>query len=397
MAYQFSGPRRVTDTADSGGVYTSMPVPNPPPAGNPATPAPSTLFDDLTQLFPWMAQIGLAPSWFQDVAASSTSDAEIVAKLRMTSQYKTRFGGIKREDGSMRMTEAQYLSQEDGYRQVLKQAGVSADHMDNPADFLGWFQGDVDPNELKQRLTVWDQVKTGGQDMLDAFYVYAGMRLGTDDLYAAIVDPAASQKLTDEYNQKVASQPFDYQTFITRATEAGLSRVAGSLTSMQNAGILTGGVVQQIISTNPDFARTIMDALYHGGDPTTGQTLNLNELMHSFEYAALGAAATSAGLSLPSRDQIAQIRAAGVDRAAASKAYVDYGQNKNLYAGAVDRSGGGQFSQSDFENAAFLGNAGDAGRLNRALGQENAYGQAGGQFGFGQTKKGGYTQRGLVA
>lgn len=391
-----------TDTSRTpGGSTTPAPAPAPStdtgtPAGNPYTPAPSTLLAELDSLYPWLKEIGLPASWFQETAATSASDAEVVAKLRQTSQYKSRFAGINRDDGSMRMTEAQYLDQEQSYRTLLKQYGITADHMDNPADFAGFFQSDIDPNELKQRLDVYDQVKSGGQDLRDAFYVYAGMRVGIDDLYAAAVDPAASQKLTEEFNQKVAAQPLDYQTWITRATEAGLARVASTLTSLQNQGALTGQAVNSITSISPDFARNIMDALYHGGDPTSGQTLNLNELMHSFEYAAIGAAAKGAGLELPTKDRIAEIRAAGVDRASAQKAYVDYGQNKNLYAGAVSRSGGGVFTQSDFENAAFLGKASDVGRLNKALGQEQSYGEQAGQFGFNQNRRGRYTQGGLT-
>jgi hypothetical protein len=354
------------------------------------------VLQDLDTLFPWLSQIGLSPSWFQETAATSASDAEVVAKLRQTSQYKTRFAGILRDDGSMRMTEAQYLDTEQNYRVVLKQHGVAADHMDNPADFVGWFEGDTDPNELDKRMTVYDNVKNAGQDLQDAFYVYAGMRVGTDDLYAAAVDPAASQRLNDEYNQKVAAQSFDYQSWITRATEAGMSRVAKSLQGLQANGVLTGGAVQSLINTDPGFARTVMDALYHGGDPTTGQTLNLSELLNSFEYASLGAAAKGAGLELPTKDRIAEIRAAGVDRAAASKAYVDYGQNKNLYSAAVQRAGGGQFNQSDFEQAAFLGNADQTARLSKALGQEQSLGEQTGQFELAKNKRGQYAQGGLV-
>lgn len=353
--------------------------------------------DDLQELYPWLKTIGLPASWLQEVAVASASDAEVVARLRQTSQYKSRFAGIYNDDGSMAMTEAQYLQQEDNYRQVMMQAGVTADRMDNPADFVGFFKSKIDPNELKQRLDTYNRVKTSGQDTMDAFYVYAGMRVGVDDLYAATVDPAAAQNLTEEYNQKVASQPFDYQTWITRATEAGLSRVSKTLTDLQTTGVLTGSAVQSIIQTDPGFARNIMDALYHGGDPTSGKTLNLTELMNSFEYAALGAAAKGAGLDLPTKDRIAEIRAAGIDRAAATKAYVDYGQNKDLYSGASARAGTGPFTQSDFENAAFLGNADAAGRLQKALGQEAAYGEQQGQFGTTQTRKGRYAQGGLVA
>lgn len=370
-----------------------------PAAGPSATAAPSNTLADLSVQYPWLATIGLSPQWFQDTAATSTSDADVVGKLRQTSQYKTRFAGILNDNGSMKMNESQYLTQEANYKQLLQQYGVSPDKMNDPSDFVGFFNSDIDPNELKTRLDTYQQIKDGGQNVQDAFYVYAGMKVGVDDLYSAAVDPAAAQNLADEYNQKVAAQPLDYTTWITRATQAGLNRVSQTLGQLQASGALTGDAVQSVLKVDPNFARSIMDALYHGGDPTSGQTMDLQSLLASFEEASIGSAATGAGLVLPDKARIMELRAAGVTKAAAQSAYSQFSSQQNLYAGSVQRmtDNSRSFTQSDFEQAALLGNGQQSDLLARAQKQEDSYGAAGGQFQFNQNKRNQFTQQGLSA
>lgn len=351
---------------------------------------------ELEGTFPWLAQLGLGTSFFQELLATSASDSEVLANLRNTTQYKQRFPGLYRSDGSMRMNEAEYLSREGDYRQLLQQYGFG-DRFDqsNPASLVGLFDGDIDPNELKQRLQTYQSIETGGQAQKDAFYVYAGMNVSTDDLYSALVDPAAAQRLTDEYNANIAKSQFDYTTWISRATQVGLDRVAKTLGDLQTRGAVTGDAIQNVLRTDPNFARQIMDALYHGGNPTGGDYLNLEELLQSFEYAAIGSAATQAGLSLPDRARIAEIRSAGIDRARATQLYSQYGANSGVYGEAVRRSGNGAFDQSAFENAAFLGNSADQTRLAVGLAREDAAGKSQGFTRFDEDGSGRLNQRGL--
>lgn len=379
------------------GTVVGTDAPATPTTASTAAQQSSGLVADLIAQFPWLRTIGLDPTWLQTTAAESVNDSDVVSKLRQTQQYKSRFQGILRDDGSMRMSEAEYLSTESNYKQLLQQYGVSADKMDNPADFVGFFNSDIDANELKQRLDTWRQVQTGGQNMKDTFFVYAGMRVSDEELYASMVDPAAKQRLDDEYNQKVAAQPLDYETWITRATQAGLSRVSTALGQLQQSGALTGDAVQSVLRVDPNFARSIMDALYHGGDPLSGDYLNLQDLLATFEEASLGAAARQVGLALPSKERIQELRNAGVSRAQAQQTYADYAQNGSQYNAEVQRlsQGARGFGQSDFEAAALLGQGDQAQTLMKAQAQEKAYGQAAGQFQFGQNKRGQYTQQGL--
>lgn len=354
--------------------------------------AGGNLLDELRASFPWIDQIGLSTEFFQELAATAASGAEIITRLRQQPQYRARFQGLWRDDGSVRMTEADYLRTEQQYRTLLSQYGMPTEAK-NVAKF---FQGDVDPNELKDRLDVYQRVKDSGQDVKDAFYVYAGMRLSDDDLYKATVDPQARQGLADEYSRVVSSSTFDYTTWITRATEVGLDRASKALTDAQRSGALTGQAVQTVMRTDPSFARTIMDALYTGGSPGADPGLSLQELLSSFEYAAVGAAASNAGLALPSLDRIKEIRSAGVDRAKAMSGYQQFAENQGVYDSAVRRAGVDGFGQGQFEKAAFLGDASQSATLQRALARETAAGSESGTFRFDMGRDGRLVQQGLT-
>lgn len=352
------------------------------------------LLNELRGLFPWVDQIGLTPEFFQQLVAESASGDEMIAKLRQQPQYKSRFSGLWRPDGSLRMTEAQYLQQEEGYRTVLRQYGLDAQYQ-NAQSLVGFFDSEMDPNELKDRLQTWQTVKDSSQTVRDAFYVYAGMEPSDEDLYQAVVDPASAQRLQDEYNQRVAGSSFDYTTWITRATERGLQRVSETLTQLQRSGAVTGQAVQQVLRTDPNFARSIMDALYlNAGQSGAGQ-MGLHDLMASFEYAAIGAAARGAGLEMPTKERLAQIRAIGVDRSKAVQAYGQYGQQASRLDDAVRRATGGRFSQADFEDATFFGDGSKQSAMAAGMANEQAAGMQAGQFRFDVAKSGRLVQQGL--
>jgi hypothetical protein len=359
----------------------------------------SQFLAELKAAYPWTAELGLTAEWFQQTAAEATGPDEILAKIRQTPQHKARFPAMRRADGSVRLNEAQYLAREVDYRRLLVQHGLDPQEYSNPVSLVGFFEAEIDPNELRDRLTVWRQVQESGPRVRDAFYVYAGLDVSMDDLFEAAVDPAAGQRLTEAYNAEIAGSQFDYQTYITRATEVGLQRVATELGRLQSHGALTGQVVQSILRTDPGFARNIMDALYTGGsgEVNQAQPLALEELLASFEQAVLGSAALGAGLSLPTKERIAQIRQAGVDRARAQQAYMDFGMNRGVYNAAVQRARGTSFGQDQFEKAAFLGDAGAAQDLRIGIAAEEAAGQRQGTFRMTQDPFGRIVQRSLRA
>jgi hypothetical protein len=352
-----------------------------------ATP---TFYANVLAQNPWLATFGVTPQRIQELLATASGDAEMFTMLTNEPQVRQRFAGLYRQDGSTRMTHAEYLRQENDYRNLLRQAGVDVDvEYATPASMVGFFEGEIAPDELRDRLQIWNQVKQAGDRVREAFYVYAEMSPSDDDLFEAAVDPAREQQLYSAYNAKVAAQasgPNAWANWITRATQAGLGRVAKILTDAQKQGSTTGAAVQRVLEVDPAFARQIMDVIYHGGDPTPGMagSLNLNELLNAFEFAAVGAAATEAGLTMPTKERLGEIRAAGVDRDKMISGYQAYGQNQGLINAAVERARGMTFGQEQFESGQFLGNTDAANALRAGQNYSEAAGKATGGFRFAE-------------
>ncbi len=372
-----------TTTNTSGTIVT-------PGAGDPT--AAQTLMAELKMNFPWIESIGLDVNFFQELVATSASADEIVTKLRQQPQYKARFPGLWRQDGSMRMNESEYLQTEKNYRQVFAKYGY-ADQYTSPASLKEIFDSEQDANELEQRLGTYTELKTSGQSTIDAFYVYAGLDITTDDLYAALVDPSHRQSLLNEYAEGVAHGTGDYDTFITRVTQLGLTRTALKMKELVASGAVTPVAGQAVSQVDPNLAKAIMDALYTGAGEAA-DAMNLNDLLTSFELAAIGSAAKGAGLTMPTKQRALELRAAGIDRSKAVQAYQQFGVNGSRINEAAQRLGGA-FTQKDWEDAAMLGNSDAQARLEGALAKEDAAGKDQGGFQFNQDRTGRFTQQGF--
>jgi hypothetical protein len=331
-----------------------------------------SLYDDLMASNPWLKQFNLTPQRIQSLLAASHGAADLLDKIRAEPSVKQRFAGMYRQDGSLRMNEAEYLQTENNYRNLLRQAGVNVDsNYSTPASLLGFFQGEIAPDELRDRLQVWNQVKGAGKSVKEAFYAYAGLSVSDDDLYEAAVDPSREIELYKQYQAAAAadqSSPGGYARFITRTTELALGRLpSGSPTPDAN------------------HARQVLDAIFHNGKPNADQdTLNLNQLLEAFQFAAIGGAATEAGLTMPTKARLEQIRAAGIDADKAIAGYTAFGLNKAELSAAVMRARGRDFTQTDFESAQFFGNVDQSKALAAGQAYMEAAGREAGSFRFAQ-------------
>lgn len=342
--------------------------------------------------FPWLRQLGIGTqltSWIKD----GYTDEAIVGLVRQTSQWNEMFQGILRSDGTLRMNEAQYLQTKDAYSTML--FNYTGQRVTSSAQIKSLLDNDVSPAEFEQRLQVFDALKRDGGDIRSAFYVYAGMRLSDDQLYGYVVDPGVRQQLDAEYTQRAAATQLDYGTWITRATEAGLQNVTDALVSMRQQGIATDEAIRRIQGINPDMARQMTDLLYHGGAPTGGAYLGLNELLRAFELAVIGSAATEQGFTLPTLDRVEAFRQAGVDRQKALDSYGTLSAQFGRLTGMTERIGA-RFGQTEWENAQLLRRGPEQALLAQATAQEDALGRASTSGEFAFDNSGRLRQRGLA-
>jgi hypothetical protein len=286
-------------------------------------------------------------------------------------------------------------------REVLRQAGEDVDrNYATPESLIGFAENNLSPDEIRTRAQVWKGVKESGQRSREIFYVYSGLNFSDDELYDALVDPGRGQQLQDQVNAAVATQlssPNAWESWIDRARQAGNARLVTIFNQAQQQGSTYAATIQRVISVDPAFANQIMDSLYNGGNPDSGDFLDLTAMLDAYELMAVGAAADGAGLELPTLERLQQIRAAGIERSQAIDGYQQFGLNKDRLNAAVLRARGQTFTQADFENATFFGDL-EARRELRA-GEVNmkAAGKQQGQFSFGRGSGGQFVQSGLSA
>jgi hypothetical protein len=269
---------------------------------------------------------------------------------------------------------------------------------DQPAEMIGFAEGNLSPDELRDRLQVWKGVKESGQRAREIFYVYAGLNPSDDDLYEALVDPARAQELYRGMNQGVANKlsgPNAFQGFIDRARQAGNSRIVNILSQARRQGATQAATIQRVMNVDPAFANQIMDSLYHGGDPSGGDFLDVTSMLDAYEFMAIGAAAEGSGLVLPTKARLAQIRAAGIERKQAIDAYAAFGLNKDRLNAAVQRARGQTFTQRDFEQSQFFGDVAAQRELEAGQAYMDAAGRQQGQFSFNRDNRGRIVQTGL--
>jgi len=347
----------------------------------------SNALTDAISRYPFLQQMGFADLITSLAQQGVTDPATVYAEVRKTPNYAMMFPGIIRPDGTLRMDEQAYLRRQDEYRQVLQSFGRDPARY-GPNELSAFFDANIDPNELKDRFTLYENVNHAGSSVKAAFHVYAGMNMSQDDLYRYLTNPLARNKFNAEYEHRTSVNPIDYQTFITRATEVGLDSVVSALQSLQANGTPVDAALSVVRNLDPAFARQLADILYT--TPGDIQLGSLQQLQSAFQVALIGGAASQVGLVIPDRARVDQIRAAGITRVQALEKYGTYAVNQFTLQGAVQRlnRGIGSFTQSDFEKAVFLHDTPSAQLMQQAQAVDAASGAKQGQASFGRTKTG---------
>ena len=346
----------------------------------------TTLLEDIRAQYPWLTVIGLDQFVIDAIRDGANLD-EVLAKVQQTSQYKARFPGLVKADGTRRfVNEAAYLREEQDYRQVLIDFGAFDPNQDSAFDYLAFLDQGITPEGLERRFTIYRSLERGSTELRDAFFVYAGMEVSVDDLYQTVVSPQFRQQMVETYDETVAKQDLNFETFITRATERGLSRVVATLRNMQTLGLVTGAAVSQMMSIDPNFAREMMGALFQSGG-AEARTLGIDELLSTFDFAMIGSAALESGFVLPTAARLEEFRTAGVDRARALRGFSQAALLQSGLESFASRFNQDRIDQFGLESAFVLGEAQANRDISRLFAQETALSRQG--AGFGQSLAGG--------
>lgn len=181
---------------------------NYPPPGGASGPAFETetqsytpTLGDAQALFPYF------PGNILNIILNSWVDSGsidlAIAQGRASEDYAKTFPGIKREDGSLRMTEIQYLEVKDAMKDSLRNYNLNPDIFQN--EIIDAIQGDVDIQEFQGRLQFgYEQLINNRDVVLEVYRAEYGMDLTEEALFAMFISPDIATSVLE--NQILVSQ-----------------------------------------------------------------------------------------------------------------------------------------------------------------------------------------------
>jgi hypothetical protein len=354
--------------------------------------------------FPWLRDVPALADNIADWLTKGYGPDEILYQVRRTSVYRNQmFPGMFDENDRMRFdSEASYISTMRDYQATLRNYIPNTEtRYDSFRELQGFVQGDISPRELEDRLKIWHQITNSSQPVKDAYYVYAGLELTDEQIYAATVDPSAYKHLKRQYDARVTQLTTSQQVF-DRMTERTAANLGALVSDMSDQGIITEAEADRLVrGINPQrVGRWINAMLTEAQRRAAGEReyMGLADLQQALNYALIGSAASQQGFDLPDESRIGALVDAGVDRAKALETYGVMARQGGFIAGALQRSGMGQGTMEEVEAGLFgVGDKGQAARLDWALRTEEARGSERSGASFGQTRQGQLVQQGLRA
>jgi hypothetical protein len=150
-----------------------------------------------------LAQWGL--SSLEQHVATMLQDGDpqeiVVAKLRDTQEYKTRFAANAQRmaKGLAPLSEGEYIATEQSYREVMRSYGLPQGFYDSQDDFQRFLAADVSPQEMRDRVVLAAERYQGADEGTKRQFTRFGFTPG--EAVASILDPDAAlpvlrQKIT---------------------------------------------------------------------------------------------------------------------------------------------------------------------------------------------------------
>ena len=157
--------------------------------------------DDAAALYPYFPSNildGIVAAW------TRTGSIDIaLATVRGSDEYAKAFPGIRREDGTLRMTEIQYLELKDGMKDALRTYNLNPDIF--AEEITAAISGDVDIQEFKARVEFgYEQLVNNKDQVLEIFNEQYGYAIDETSLFAMFISPTISTAVLE--NQILTSQ-----------------------------------------------------------------------------------------------------------------------------------------------------------------------------------------------
>lgn len=207
-----------------------------------------------------IADLGLADGLFQpmiDMAVRNGWTAEqFRAAVLQSPQFEQLFPGIKRADGSLRMSASEYRQLGDSYTAVAKEFGMSM----SGARIGMLIGGAVSPQEFYQRSAVFEKVKAnpGLKDAFNEQLGEFGMKPLNDQDWFKFLAGVGSKDYYDVYE---AAQLRNSGLNIDAGTAAGAARNIGEAGTPSDIAALVTEARNMLADIGPELLReSITDA-----------------------------------------------------------------------------------------------------------------------------------------
>ncbi len=137
---------------------------------------------------------------FADAWAEFGDSNLALAAVRQHESYDSHFPGIRRDNGSLRMTEQEYMAQRDAYSILLLEYGI------NPSIFEGRFtgliSGDVSAGEFATRLeSAYTQIITNFDEVREVYARFYGLEMSDEAIFASFIDEEVADAIL---NRRIA-------------------------------------------------------------------------------------------------------------------------------------------------------------------------------------------------
>ena len=234
-----------------------------------------------------------------------------LAALRAAPEYEEMFNGIRRSDGSLRMTEAQYLQNKEAVLVHFNEynlGGYAKENIDTV--FPKLLSNNVSPDEMRQRLqAVTDTINAVPQDqkaqILGEYQQYYSTELGEfvepneSTLVALAIDPEVNaQILSKRLNvsqisatfERVTGEDIDFDA-VQRLIGSGITaqRAASEFETATARAITASRLARRFNRQNQDY--TALEFAEFGAAPDT----NFMEQVGSLSAQAESASAVATG------------------------------------------------------------------------------------------------------
>lgn len=239
---------------------------------------------------------------YLDKYAESGNERLALAEMRADPVMAEVYPGIKRTDGTLRMTEQEYVAAIDNMKASLRNYNLNPNEFED--DIVGAISGDVSPLEFRQRLDAgYEGVVNNIPQVKEAYLQNFGVDLPDESIFAMFVSPNVATKILEGNIRasqvigeaesagfgvnKLVAQSLVQQGLTQEGARKGFGQAQLSLRGIQGAAARQGR--QNITATE------YVEATQLGAAQELQRLQNVLQQVESESSAILGAVRTQQG------------------------------------------------------------------------------------------------------